>query len=302
MDGLLLIDKPKGMTSFDVVARVRSAVNLSKVGHMGTLDKAATGLLAVMLGRCTKLQKYLGEKVSTYEFSMDFGTQTDSLDTNGEVVEECEFAHVTAEAIREALPQFVGTIDQKPPQYSAVKIDGRRASDWARDDEVETREPEPRDVEIRSLELLHYDPPSASLRITCVSGTYVRSVVRDLADTLDSCAHATSIRRVASNNLSIEDAVALDDLDEGTAREHLVPPVEMVAELPAYHLDDNEATMVSYGKRPPPDPDWLEASDLEVGDPVRLIDEQGELAAVGRLRRLDDEIVLQPRRVLKPAG
>ncbi|MFB6372097.1 MAG: hypothetical protein ABEN55_03050, partial [Bradymonadaceae bacterium] len=226
---------------------------------------------AVMIGRCTKLQKFLGEKVSTYEFGMEFGTRTDTLDTNGEVVETCEWAHVTAAAIREALEPLTGTIDQQPPQYSAVKIDGRRASDWARDEEAPTREPEAREVEIRALELIEFDPPTARLRMTCVSGAYVRSVVRDLAADLDSFAHATGIRRVASNHLSIEDAVALEDLDEETARRHLIPPVEMVAELPAYHLGDDEAEAVSYGQRLVPDPGWLEESGLEEGNPVRLI-------------------------------
>jgi len=301
MDGLLVIDKPKGVTSFDVVGRVRSAVGMSKVGHMGTLDKAATGLLAVMLGRCTKLQKFLGEKVSTYEFSIEFGTRTDTLDTNGEVVAECEWEHVSAEAIREALESFVGTIEQKPPQYSAVKIDGRRASEWARDDDAPTREPEPREVEIRSLELLEFDPPTARMRIECVSGTYVRSVVRDLAGDLKSCAHATGIRRVASNTYSIEDTVPLDELDEQTAREALLAPVEMVAELPSYHLDSEEARLVSYGTQLTPPADWLEASGLEEGDPVRLIDEEEELAAVARLRHREEGLELQPRRVMKPA-
>ncbi len=301
MEGLLLIDKPAGITSFDVIAEVRRVVDEQTVGHMGTLDREATGLLAVMIGRCTKLQKFLGEKVSTYEFEMRLGRQTDTLDADGEVVAECEFEHVDAEAIREALPAFVGTIEQRPPKYSAVKIDGRRASDWARDDEAPDVEPEAREVEIRGLELLDWEPPLARFRLECVSGTYVRSVVRDLAARLETCAHASGIRRVASRDYTIADAVPLDELDEETARERMLAPVEMVAALPIYELDDDQARAVSFGSQVPPEPEWLEETGLEVGDPVRLVDPAGELAAVARLRRRDDELELQPRRVLKPA-
>lgn len=301
MEGLLLIDKPAGITSFDVVAEVRDVVDEGTVGHMGTLDREATGLLALMIGRCTKLQKYLGEKVSVYEFAMHFGEQTDTLDDDGEVVAECDYDHVGTEAIRQELSAFVGTIEQAPPKYSAIKIDGRRASDWARDEESEDVEPEAREVEIRQLELLEFEPPVARFRIECVSGTYVRSVVRDLAAALDTCGYASDIRRVASYEYDIGDAVELDELDEETARAHLLSPNRMVAGLPAYEMDDEEERLVSYGTQFDVPEDWLEARDLEEGDAVRLVDGAGELAAVARLRRRYGELEFQPRRVLKPA-
>jgi len=301
MEGLLLIDKPAGITSFDVVARVRDVVDEGTVGHMGTLDREATGLLALMIGRCTKLQKYLGEKVSVYEFAMHVGEQTDTLDGDGEVVRECEYGHVDAEAIREELPAFVGTIEQRPPTYSAVKIDGRRASDWARDDESEDVEPEAREIEIRQLELLEYEPPVARFRIECVSGTYVRSVVRDLAAALETCGYASEIRRVASYEYDIDDAVPLEELDEERAREHVMSPNRMVAGLPAYEMDDDEERLVRFGTQVDVPDEWLEARALEEGDAGRLVDGVGELAAVARLRRRYGELEFQPRRVLKPA-
>ena len=300
MQGLLLIDKPRGMTSFDVIGKVRRAVDESKVGHMGTLDKAATGLLAVMIGRCTKLQRFTAAKVSTYEFEMKFGVQTDSLDTNGEVVRECEWEHVTEGAVREALGDFVGVIEQRPPRFSAVKIDGRRASDWARDEEAPDMEPEPREIEIRRLELRAWEPPLARFEMECVSGTYVRSLVRDLAEKLDSCAHATAIRRTASNHFSIEDAIGVDELDEGTVRDALLPPLVMVESLPHYELDQEEARLVGFGTAVRPDEAGWEALDADEGDFVALVDPEGELAAVARIEVREGALALQPRRVMKP--
>lgn len=304
MDGLLLVDKPSGMTSFDVVGRVRSVADMKKVGHMGTLDKAATGLLAVMLGKCTKLQRFLGSKVSRYDFQMRFGEQTDSLDRNGEVVAECSWEHVTADGIEEALGSFVGKIEQKPPKFSAVKIDGRRASDWARDDDAEEIEPEAREVEIRELELLNWEPPDADLRIECVSGTYVRSLVRDLAEVLDSCAFATEIRRTGTNEFHLSDAVPLSELDREALERHLLPPREMVRSLPAIEVDADGARAIGYGQQLSLDREAASDAGIEAGDWVAVVDPSDELAAVAECRegRPEEAYRLQPERVLKTSG
>lgn len=302
MEGLLLVDKPAGMTSFDVVGEVRSVAEMSQVGHMGTLDKAATGLLAVMVGNATTLQRFIEEKVSVYRFEMTFGEQTDTLDTDGTVVRECEWEHVDAADVREALGGFVGTIEQRPPQYSAVKIDGRRASDWARDDDAPDVEPEPREVEVRELDLEAFDPPRARLRVECVSGTYVRSIVRDLAEELDSCAHATSIRRIRTESFHVDDAVSLDELDASNLREHLLSPREMLASLPAYRADADEARAVGYGQKPPVDGATVDELGLEPGDWVAVVGPDGELVAVADYRASQDERLLAPERVLKPSG
>lgn len=303
MQGLLLADKPAGMTSFDVVRRVRSVVEMSQVGHMGTLDKAATGLLAVMIGKTTTLQRFLERKVSVYRFEMKFGEQTDTLDTDGTVVRECEWEHLEASDLRDALGAFEGTIDQRPPQYSAVKIEGRRASDWARDEDAPDVEPEPREVEIRRLELEDFEPPLARLEIECVSGTYVRSLVRDLADRLDSCAHATAIRRTRTDSFHVEDAVSIEELDAETVSEHLLTPLEMVESLPTYRADEDEARAIGYGQKPSVDAETAEELGVEPGDWVAIVDPSDELAAVVEYRSGDDGSGLfAPERVLKPSG
>jgi tRNA pseudouridine55 synthase len=302
MEGLLLIDKPTRVTSFDVVGEVRSVAEMSQVGHMGTLDKAATGLLAVMVGNATTLQRFIERKVSEYRFEMRFGAQTDTLDTNGEVVRECEWEHVTASAVREALGSFVGAIEQRPPRYSAVKIDGRRASDWARDDDAPEVSPDRREVEIRELELEVFHPPVAQLRVECVSGTYVRSIVRDLAEDLDSCGHAASIRRLRTESFHVDDAVVLQNLALPTLREHLLSPREMLEALPAYRASADESQAVGYGQKPSIDGERVEELGLEPGDWVAVVDPEGELVAVAEYRASDGERLLAPERVLKPSG
>ena len=297
MDGLLPIDKPAGMTSFDVIYRVREATGEQKVGHMGTLDKAATGLLLVMIGRSTKLKQYFGQKVSDYRFTMEFGEQTDTLDVNGEVVRRCDWEGVDAEAIGGVLPEFTGEIEQRPPQYSAVKIEGKRASDWARREEEE-KLPEPREVEVRGLELVDWEPPVARLECELVSGGYVRSLVRDIAERLGTCATTTSIRRTRTNHLSVDQALPVDELNEERAAEYLLDPVEMVRELPSIEITEKEADSIGYGKRPP----LGEEREAAVGEAewFTCLNAEGELVAVAKPRELDGVTCIQPRRVMKP--
>lgn len=297
MDGLLPVDKPTGMTSFDVIYRVRRATGEEKVGHMGTLDKGATGLLLVMVGRCTKLKQYFGQKVSDYRFTMAFGEQTDTLDDNGEVVRRCDWEEVDAEAIRAALPEFTGRIEQRPPRYSAVKIEGKRASDWARREEAD-KQPEPREVEVRRLGLLDWEPPVARLECELVSGGYVRSLVRDIAEELGTCATTTSIRRTRTNHLSVDEALPLDELNEETAREYLLDPVEMVRDLPSIEVTDREADNIGYGKRPPLGKERSAA--VGAAEWFTCLNAEGELVAVAKPRELDGVLCIQPRRVMKP--
>jgi len=300
MEGLLLVDKPSGKTSFDVVRAIRSIVETSQVGHMGTLDKAATGLLAVMIGNATTLQRFLERKVSVYRFEMKFGEQTDTLDSEGETVRECEWKHLEAGRIREALGMFVGVVEQRPPQYSAIKIDGRRASDWARDDDAPDKMPEPRDVEIRRLELEAFDPPFARLEVECASGTYVRSVARDLAGAVDSCGHATAIRRVRTETFHLDDAVELEELDEETIAGELLSPREMLEPLSQFSVDADGARALGYGQKLPVERETARRLEWEPGDWVAVTGPAGDLVAVVEYRADEGESgLLAPERVLK---
>ena len=293
MNGFLLIDKPVGVTSNDAVSESRSILEMGQVGHSGTLDREASGLLGIMVGDCTRLVRYLHLGTHDYRFSVEFGRQTDTLDVDGDIVDECPFEHITEDAVVAELQQFRGDIEQVPPVYSAVKIDGERASDRAR--RGEDLELEARSQRIDRFELVELDLPTATFDVRCTAGTYVRALVRDLADALDSCATTTGIRRLATGPFQIDDAIALGDLTRKRALETMLTPRQMMAPLPAIELSDDETERIGYGQRLPIDPEC----DVDVGDAVALISSQGTLAGVGEIIEGYESPVIQPRTVLE---
>jgi tRNA pseudouridine55 synthase len=295
MDGLLLVDKPVGLTSFDIVKRVRRLLDISKVGHTGTLDPRASGLLPIVLGRCTKLAKYLSSDRKAYEFGLELGKFTETLDSESDVSHTCEWEHVTQAQLEDALELFRGEVQQIPPKYSAIKINGERAYDLARSGkEVEMQ---PRAVAIFDLELVSFEPPHGTFRVECGSGTYVRSLVRDIAVEVGSCAYTTSIHRTAVGPFDIDQAVSLDALDPDTAHEAVLSPATMMRELPSYVATHSESLSIGYGQKP-----FVEL-DYEVvgGETISVLDEDGELVAVATIRVNDEgETQIKPDRVLKP--
>lgn len=295
MDGLLLVDKPVGMTSFDVVKRVRRLLDTSKVGHTGTLDPKASGLLPIVLGRCTKLAKYLSNNRKAYDFGLEFGKFTDTLDSEGEVSHTCEWEHIQEPELAHAMETFRGDIKQIPPKYSAIKINGERAYDLAR--RGEDVEMKPRDVVVYNLALKSFEPPTAEFTVECGSGTYVRSLVRDIAVAVGSCAYTTSIRRTAVGTFSIDQAVALDDLSPEDAVEAVLPAAVMMEELPSYVASRDVSLSIGYGQKPIVDLSF----EADHGDTVSVLDEDGELVAVATIRLTDDgRTQIKPDRVLKP--
>lgn len=291
MEGLLLVDKPLGLSSFEIVRRVRKLANTRKVGHTGTLDPDATGLLPIALGRCTKLAKFLQLDTKEYVFEVSFGEETDSDDATGEVVDTCAFDHVTEHGLREKLADFVGEVMQVPPRFSAVHIQGKRAYQLARegvDFELPARPVQIDSIEVESLEGL---PGKASLRMTCGSGTYVRSLARDLGRALDSCAHASVIRRTRVGDFSIEDA---HELSEFSGPEDLEPsllsPARMLSSIPSQHLTELDFGEIRHG-RP-----ILAADHISAGDDVALLLE-GKLAAVGEVVEHRSSHIVKPRKV-----
>src|SRR5262245_35406014 len=195
MFGLLNIDKPAGLTSRDVVSRVQRLVRPQKVGHAGTLDPLATGVLVVAVGPATRLVEYVQRMPKTYQGTFLLGRTSDTEDVEGEVVELDSPPVPTRAEIDAALPRFIGTIEQRPPAYSALKVAGRRAHKLAR--RGEAVELAPRPVEIHAIELLRYEYPEMELRIDCGSGTYVRSLGRDVAEAVDTGAVMAALRRLA---------------------------------------------------------------------------------------------------------
>ncbi len=301
MNGFVTVDKPRGTTSFEVVKHVRELADVSQVGHGGTLDREATGLLIVLVGKGTKLFQYLNLEVAEYRFDIILGERTDTLDADGDIIQEEDWGHIETEDIRDALPSFVGDIEQVPPTYSAIKVDGERASERAR--AGEDVELEARDVVIESLSLVDFEPPHATLEMRCRSGTYVRSVARDLGGALDSCAYVTRLRRTEKAEFRVDEATELASFEQDELEPHLRSPLELVRSLPRYDADTDEAEAIGYGQRPTLPDTWLEGRDIKEGDPIAVADPDDELAAVARARRGGDgELLLQPRTVLKTSG
>ena len=212
LEGLLFVDKPSGMTSHDVVARVRRIYHIKKVGHAGTLDPMATGLLIILVGRATKASNFLMSQPKTYEGEFRLGKVTDSQDADGEVVEEKEVPPVSEEQMKELFDGFLGDQYQTPPMFSAKKIKGVPLYKLARKGQEVEREP--RFVHIKSFDLLDMNVPDVKFRIAVSKGTYVRTVAHDLGQKLGCGAYLTSLRRTAINDIDIKRAVTLETLQE----------------------------------------------------------------------------------------
>lgn len=268
--GILVIDKPSGPTSHDVVARVRRVFRV-KAGHTGTLDPLATGVLPVVVGQATRLARFYQGHDKEYLVSARLGIATDSYDREGSVIEERPVPTITSEELDNRLQVFRGRIRQKAPLYSAVKVQGRRLYQHARAGDSPER-PE-REVEVRALEVVSRTDESVQLRIDCSAGTYVRTLVHDLGESLGCGAHVESLRRVRSGAFTLEMAVPLDLLAEQW-QEGFVPLSGLLPEFPAVDLSASQALRVSHGNEIPfpgkPQGEWL-----------RLFDE-GALVALAR--------------------
>ena len=209
-NGILLVDKPAGWTSHDVVARIRSRFRIGKVGHCGTLDPNATGLLVLVLGRATKLSDRLISEDKTYEGIIRLGEVTDSHDADGELQESREVPRLTREDLDRIASGFTGDMLQKPPMVSAVKVGGVPLYKLAR--KGRTVERQPRLIHIYRFRIPDYAPPDARFSISCTKGVYVRSLAHDLGERIGCGAHLRSLRRLRSGDFTLEEALPLDDL------------------------------------------------------------------------------------------
>ena len=233
-DGLILLDKPSGRTSFDTLSVVKRALGTGKVGHAGTLDKFARGLLLVLTGRLTRLVPFLMNLDKEYLAIVRFGTETDTLDPEGEVV--CSAAVPSEAVIRETLPGFVGVIEQVPPVYSAVHHRGKRAYQLVRSGE--RPDLEARNVRIEDILVLSFDPPDLVVRVRCSKGTYIRALARDVGRACDSCASLVSLERTRIGPFSVDDAVTPErfrpdrDLEDSAAFIRKLPAIDAKSVLP----------------------------------------------------------------------
>jgi tRNA pseudouridine55 synthase len=238
-EGLLLVDKPRGVTSHDVVDVVRRELGTKKVGHAGTLDPMATGLLLIGVGRATRLLRFLGALPKTYEATLRLGVETTTLDADGDVVRETA-VDVTDAEVGDAMRALVGESLQRPPAYSAVKVGGRKLYEAAR--EGERLEAKPRPIRVDTFDLLSYEAPDAKFRVICSGGTYVRVLAADVGAALSCGAHLIGLRRTAIGPYSVVDAVALDGPGEP------LPLDAAVSHLPRLELDADEAVAASHGR------------------------------------------------------
>jgi tRNA pseudouridine55 synthase len=252
--GVLLLDKPAGPTSHDMVGAVRRALRTRKVGHTGTLDPFATGLLVICVGPATRISRYLTGLDKRYIADVRLGVSTDTLDLHGQVVARAEEPPaVTLGQVEAALSRFRGPILQVPPQFSAKKVGGEAMHRKARRGEHVELEAVP--VEVHSLEVLSLDGPDLRLDVHCGSGTYVRALARDLGEILRTGAHLTGLRRTAVGRHSVESAISAEDLDDPirTARA-LRAPAEALSHLPAVEVDGEEARRIRSGQPVAADP------------------------------------------------
>ena len=242
--GIIPINKPKGWTSFDVVNKIKHIVKPLKVGHLGTLDPMATGVLLVTVGKATKLFDIMQEKQKTYVAEFKFGYVTDSLDATGEVVNTSNNIP-TKQQIEDVLFNFVGKISQVPPKYSAKSVNGVRAYDLARNNQE--FELKPKMIDIYNIELLSYDNNCLKLEICCGSGTYIRAIGRDIAEKLNSLATMTSLVRTKISNFSVEDCFEIENINKDNIFENLMP-IQNFLSLPKLSLTDEETFKLVNGQ------------------------------------------------------
>ncbi len=288
ISGVLVVDKPVGLTSHDVVQIVRKGTNIRRAGHTGTLDPRASGVLVILIGPAVRLSEYVSASDKRYQAVVRLGATTDTYDADGRVTSSGP-VDVSEEQFETALKQFIGEIEQVPPPYSAVKVKGRKAYEMAR--EGEEVDLQPRKIQVYNLELLEWALPEAVIDVYCSSGTYVRSLAHDLGEALGCGAHLVGLRRTKSGRFTLRDAVPLRKLREafenGNWYQYLIPAAEALSDWQAIELTHEQVESVRHGHRVP--------GEAGKGNWARGISEQGELVA---LLEFDPEAnEWQPRKV-----
>lgn len=299
VDGILNVNKPPGWTSFDVVAFVRRHSGVQRVGHAGTLDPAAEGVLLVCLGRATRIVEYLLDTRKSYLARIRLGIVTDTYDADGEVVRTADASSVTREAVEQALDSFRGTISQTPPMFSALKREGTPLYRHARAGREVEREA--REVEVYRLELVEFDPPALTLDIDCGRGFYVRSLAHDLGERLGCGAHLEGLVRTSVGPFHVESSVDVERLRgafvDHTWTDFLLPTDSVLLDWHAAILGEENAANIRFGRAlrlAPADEGRVVA--LPAGAPCRAYSLDGRLIA---LLRYGGEAIWQPAKVLE---
>ncbi len=294
ISGVLVIDKPTGMTSHDVVNIVRRGTGIRRVGHTGTLDPRASGVLVILVGPAVRLSEYISASDKRYQAIIRMGTATDTYDAEGAFTREEVTVDVTEEQFEAELKKFEGEVEQTPPAYSAIKVNGRKAYEMARKgEEVEL---EPRMIQVHHLEVLEWATPEVVVDVHCSSGTYIRSLANDLGEVLGCGAYLVGLRRTKNGRFSLRDSTPLRKLKEsfemGDWYKHLIPAAESLSDWPSIVLNADEVETIRHGQR----------VKFEEGHPedemVRGISEADELVALlKKVEGEDGSFEWQPKKV-----
>ena len=309
MNGVLIIDKPEGLTSHDVVSRCRRILKIKRIGHTGTLDPFATGVLVILVGKATRLAQFLDKDVKEYEAVVRFGFETDTGDRTGSPKSKVQSPKsVSVKEIQKVLPDFRGEIEQTPPMYSAKKIEGKKLYELARKGiEIERK---PVKVMIFELEIFPQKIFNSAekkkgdfglwtldfgLRISCSAGTYIRTLAEDIGRRIGTGAHLVELRRIRAGKFDLSKAVTIEKLEEIASRGELdkilIPMNEVLSHLPRILLSEDEIAKTRNGLK-------LKRNDFEIEDnqPVRMTDARGNLVAVGfydeKYKTIQPKIVL----------
>ncbi len=293
ISGVLVVDKPVGMTSHDVVQVIRNGTGLRRAGHTGTLDPRASGVLVILVGPAVRLSEYVSASDKRYQAIIRLGSTTDTFDAEGKFTRSNQPVNVTEAQFEEVLQSFIGEIEQTPPPYSAVKVQGRKAYEMARQgEEVDLT---PRKIQVHHLEVLEWAPPEVVVDVHCSSGTYVRSLANDLGEKLGCGAYLVGLRRTKSGRFSLRDATPLRKLQEaftaGNWYQYLIPAAEALGDWPAVELSPDEVEAVRHGHR-------VKVKEGNTEAKVRGVSTQGELVALMEIATAEDgSSEWQPRKV-----
>jgi len=281
------------MTSHDVVQAIRNGTGLRRAGHTGTLDPRASGVLVILVGPAVRLSEYVSASDKRYQAIIRMGSTTDTFDADGRFTRAEQPINVTEKQFEETLKTFIGEIEQTPPPYSAVKVQGRKAYEMAR--QGEPVDLAPRKITVHHLEVLEWAPPEVVVDVHCSSGTYVRSLANDLGEKLGTGAYLVGLRRTKSGRFSLRDAVPLRKLQEsfnaGDWYQYLIPAAEALGDWPAVELNPDDVEGIRHGHRVKAGPDAQPGM-------VRGVSTQGELVALMELVTGEDNVsAWQPRKV-----
>jgi tRNA pseudouridine55 synthase len=300
VNGILVVDKPRGITSYDVVRELKAWIRGVKIGYLGTLDPLATGVLPILLGEGTKLAPFLEEGMKAYEATILLGVTTDTQDKDGKIIKTVDVSgyDLSPQRVEAVIQRFRGKIHQLPPMYSALKHAGKPLYKLARRGKEVQRAP--REVEITEVQITKFDPPSMHLYIECSKGTYIRTLAHDIGKQLGCGAHLTALRRTRNGFFWLKDALPLADikglLNKGRLMERILSLSRAMSFLPAVAVGEDNALQIRNGQAI-----TLEGfphRSEEVGRAVRvLVSKGGGLVAVGELQRGEEGIELRPLRV-----